>query len=229
MTMTDETQVEPPLPPPRGSARLRRPCFSGDGRMTGRRWAPGADTRYRERLRNAYARKRRVPDPWIIAETTGREDTLPEGWEAWPTLEPMEVAKRLDAERVEADPFVDSAHWQDWLTFTERKQAERAAARAAEDAEPSAHRIRSEREASEQAARPKRHAQGSATLDPESDEHHRVMVVDLADRFRLIVRKLDDSEDVRPYLIFDRQFESDQAVDLDADSAQASPTGREGE
>ena len=237
MTLTDNptdssADVEPPLPPPRGGVPVRRRCFSGDGRMTSRRWAPGGDTRYRERLRNAYANGRRVPDPWAIAETTGREDELPPGWEAWPTLPPMEVARKLDTERVAADPYADATHWQDWLTFTERKQAERAAAREAVADRPSAHRTRTEQEAAAQMQRPQRHEQGRAVLDPEDPDAEplRVQVVDLADRYRLSVRKLDDLADPGLYLIFDTQFESDQTSripDLDAqDSGEGSTTGQ---
>ncbi len=230
MTMTDErNDVEPPLPPPRGGVPVRRHCFSGDGRMTSRRWAPGGDTRYRERLRNAYANGRKVPDPWVIAERGGREDTLPEGWHAWPTLTAMEVAQRLDEERVNADPYTDPSHWQDWLTFTERKQAERAQAREAVADRPSAHRTRTEQEAAAQMSRPQRHEQGTATLDPDNPDEGpvRVQVVDLADRYRLIVRRLD-SDDAHQYLIYDTQFTSDLAepiTDLDAEDSPEPSTG----
>jgi hypothetical protein len=232
MTMTqDRPSVEPPLPPPRGGVPVRRHCFSGDGRMTSRRWAPGGDTRYRERLRNAYANHRQVPDPWVIAERGGREDTLPDGWDAWPTMEPMAVARRLDEERVTADRFTDPTHWQDWLTFTERKQAERALAREAVADRPSVHRTKIEREAAEQMSRPQRHEQGFAVLDPDdpSEEQWRVQVVDLADRYRLIVRKIDDP-DAQQYLIYDVQFESDRASKVpDLDSPEASPSGQAGQ
>jgi len=234
MTMTDDrnADVEPPLPPPARGVPVRRFCFSGDGRMTSRRWAPGGDTRYRERLRNAYANNRRVPDPWFIAEHGGREDALPEGMDAWPTMAPMDVAQRLDAERVNADRYADAEHWQRWLTFTERRQAERAQARAAVADRPSAHRTRSEREAAEQSNRPQRHEQGLAMLDPDdpAEERWRVQVVDLADRYRLIVRKIGEPNDTQPYLIYDAQFESDQATqvpDLDAqDLGEGSTTGQ---
>jgi hypothetical protein len=232
MTMTTpRPEVEPPLPPPRGGIPVRRFCFSGDGRMTSRRWAPGGDTRYRERLRNAYANNRMVPDPWVIAEHGGREDRLPEGWDAWPAVSPMSVAQRLDAERVNADPYADASHWQDWLTFTARKQAERAQARENVADRPSAHRTRTEREAAEQMQRPRRHARGWAVLDPDepTGERERVQVVDLADRYRLLVSKLDDPSDPRQYLVFDTQFdpESESSIpDLDArDSGEGSTTG----
>jgi hypothetical protein len=233
MTVTEHRpEVEPPLPPPRGGVPVRRTCFSGDGRMTSRRWAPGGDTRYRERLRRAHAAGRQVPDPWVIADKTGREDQLPEGWDAWPTMDPMAVAQRLDAERVNADPYAHPTHWQDWLTFTERKQAERAQAREAAADRPSAHRTRSEQDAARQMSRPQRHARGSAYLDPdESGDQVRVQVVDLADRERLIVRKLDDPGDTRQYLIYDEQFTDDREVrdldDLDPDSGESYPTGQE--
>jgi hypothetical protein len=233
MTMTDDRpEVEPPLPPPARGVPVRRYCFSGDGRMTSRRWAPGGDTRYRERLRNAYANGRQVPDPWFIAENGGREDALPEGLDAWPTMAPMAVAKRLDAERVNADRYADAEHWQRWLTFTERRQAERAQARAAAD-RPSAHRTRTQREAAEQMERPQQHEQGYAVLDPDNpeEERWRVQVVDLADRYRLIVRKVNEPDDTQPYLIYDAQFESDrtaQVPDLDStDPPEGSTTGQE--
>ena len=234
MTMTDDrTDVEPPLPPPRGGVPVRRRCFSGDGRMTSRRWAPGGDTRYRERLRNAYANGRKVPDPWVIAEHGGREDTLPEGWHAWPTMTAMEVAIKLDAERVAADPYTDPSHWQDWLTFTERKQAERAQARAAVADRPSAHRTRTEQEAAAQMSRPQRHEQGTATLDSDNTDEGpvRVQVVDLADRYRLIVRRLDP-DDAHQYLIYDTQFTSDLTepiTDLDAEDSPEASTGDGGD
>lgn len=212
---------------------MRRTCFSGDGRMTSRRWAPGGDTRYRERLRRAYRANRLLPDPWVIAEQTGREDQLPEGWDAWPTMAPMDVAIKLDAERVNADPYAHPTHWQDWLTFTERKNAERAAAREAAADRPSAHRTRSEQDAAAQMQRPQRHAQGFAYLDPEHpDDQVRVQVFDLADRLRLIVRKLGDAEDTQQYLIYDGQFIPDREArdldDLDPDSGESYPTGQEG-
>ena len=210
---------------------MRRTCFSGDGRITSRRWAPGGDTRYRERLRRAHAAGRKVPDPWIIAEQTGREDQLPEGWDAWPTMDPMAVAQRLDAERVEADPYVDATHWQDWLTFTERRNKERAQAREAAAERPSAHRTRSEQDARHQMARPQRHAQGMAALDPQHPEDRvRVQVVDLADRERLIVRKLD-GPDTDQYLIYDGQFDDGRDAqdldDLSPDPDQAQTSGGE--
>jgi hypothetical protein len=227
---TNRPEVEPPLPPPRGGVPVRRTCFSGDGRMTSRRWAPGGDTRYRERLRRAHAAGRQVPDPWIIAEQTGREDTLPDGWDAWPTMDPMEVARKLDAERVNADPYAHPSHWQDWLTFTERRQAERAQARAAAADRPSAHRTRSEQEAARQMARPQRHAKGTAYPDPDQPETTvRVQVVDLADRERLIVRKIDDPADTGQFLIYDDQFSPDPPArnldDIAQDSGESSPMG----
>lgn len=223
MTVTEfDPQVEPPLPPPRGGVPVRRFCFSGDGRMTSRRWAPGGDTRYRERLRRAYAAGRRVPDPWIIAEHGGREDQLPDEWDGWPTMDPMEVARRLDEERVNADRFAHPTHWQDWLTFSDRKARERAQAREAAAERPSAHRTRTEREARAQMERPQRHAKGAAHLDPDDpDDVIRVQVIDLADRHRLIVRKIDDG-DQRQYLIYDGQFTPDPpAKDLDEPASES--------
>jgi hypothetical protein len=231
MTVMDpESRVEPPLPPPQGGVRSRRYCFSGDGTLTSRRWSPGRDTRYRERLRNAYANGRLVPDPWVIAETTGREAVLPEGWDAWPTMTPLDVARRLDRERVNADPYATPDHWEGWLYFTERKQAERQErARIAEE-RPSAHREQAKREAAEQMSRAAPQSEGYAVLDPaEPDQRHRVIVVDLADRYRLIVRKLDDPADTRQHLIYDSQFEADQAQDLDdPDSGEPLTSDEEG-
>ena len=127
-------------------------------------------------------------------------------------MDPMDVAKRLDHERVEIDPYVDPTHWQDWLTFTERRAKERAQAREAAAERPSAHRTRSEQDARAQMARPQRHAQGMAALDPDHpDDQIRVQVIDLADRERLIVRKLDDP-DASQYLIYDAQFDDGRDV-----------------
>jgi hypothetical protein len=204
--MEPSNDVEPPLPMP-SAVPLTRPCFSGDGRPTKRRWAPGGDSRYLARLRNAYAAGRMVRDPWFIAEHGGVEDRLPDDVEAWPVMAPMAVARKLDAERgVGTDPDVEP-HWVYWLQKDEARAAELAQARAEAAAayQPSETRKATHAEAVRQSQRPRRHTQGMATLDGEDGPRVLVQVVELSDPKRMIVRKVNDP-DTRQYLIFDTWF-----------------------
>lgn len=206
-----DLDVEPPSPPPRGSGPVpKHPCFSGDGRMTRGTWAPGGDTRYRERLRRAFRAGKRVPDPWFIADHGGIELPWPDG--GWPTLSPWEVAERLDAERVERDPYVDPMHWRNWLEFTERRMRARAERKASTSATYEAMRAEQTEDALAQARRPQRDATGTAYVDPEQPEDvHPARVVELADPKRMIVELLDMPEHsvTRRALIYDEMFTPD--------------------
>jgi hypothetical protein len=139
-TETQDPTTDPqPEPEPQPKPAVQKWCFSGSGKPSKSKWAPGGDATYLSRLRRAHLADETVPDPWFIQENGGVEDdNVPD--DGWPQMAALDVATRLDEERPGSD-----SHWVHVLERSANAQADKDAAKAERQATQAAKRA--EREA----------------------------------------------------------------------------------